>query len=143
MESFNIYHDVFIQSNPSKVFDAISEAEHLVNWWPLKCSGNCGIGETYNFFFTKEYDWLAKIKDLKLNEYIEFEMTRSDSDWAATYFRFDLKIEGNGTMLEFSHCNWPENNHHYRRSSYCWAILLKGLKDYVEQGKIVPFEKRA
>ena len=35
---FAIYHDLFIKSSLSKVFETITEPDHLINWWPLKCS---------------------------------------------------------------------------------------------------------
>ena len=142
MQAFNIYHNVFIQADSADLFKAISEPKYLVNWWPLRCSGKCELNEEYNLFFTEEYDWLAKIEELRIDHFIQFKMIKSDPDWDSTFFRFELIVQENGTLLEFSHCNWPKNNHHFRRSSYCWAILLKGLKDYLEQGSIVPFEKR-
>ena len=37
--SFSIYHDLKIESSIERVYDAISNPEHLVNWWPLKCYG--------------------------------------------------------------------------------------------------------
>ena len=70
-------------------------------------------------------------------------MTDADSDWNPTIFGFDLIEVDNGTRVQFFHKDWPKCNHHYRRSSYCWALLLKGLKDYVERGIILPFEDRA
>ena len=31
---------------------------------------------------------------------------------------------------------------HYGRSSYCSAMLLNGLKNYIEKGVVVPFEDK-
>jgi hypothetical protein len=69
-------------------------------------------------------------------------MTDSDEDWDPTSFGFDLEPQEAGTAVKFWHKGWPTLNHHFRRSSYCWAILLQGLKNYVEKGIIVPFEER-
>ncbi|MEN0048041.1 MAG: hypothetical protein AAF806_13360 [Bacteroidota bacterium] len=70
-------------------------------------------------------------------------MTQSDEDWDSTSFGFGLEGNSEGTQVQFWHVGWPACNHHFRRSSYCWAILLKGLKDYLEKGIIVPFKERA
>ena len=81
--------------------------------------------------------------DYTQNKSFHIQMTDADEDWNPTTFGFDLRETEQGVWLEFWHKNWPELNHHFRRSSCCWAILLKGLKDYVEKGIIVPFEERA
>lgn len=70
-------------------------------------------------------------------------MTKSDDDWNSTSFGFDLSPLDKAVQVNFWHKGWQEQNEHYKITSYCWAILLKGLKDYVEYGIIVPFEKRA
>jgi len=69
-------------------------------------------------------------------------MTKSDQDWDPTSFGFDLEDIENGVLVKFWHKGWPECNHHFRRSSFCWAMLLNGLKNYVEKGIIKPFKER-
>jgi hypothetical protein len=36
----------------------------------------------------------------------------------------------------------PEPNHHFRTSSYCWAMYLRLLKQNLEAGLFVVYEKR-
>lgn len=48
--------------------------------------------------------------------------------------------------VNFSHVNWAEANDHFKHSSFCWALLLNGLKNYLEDnylenGIIIPFKK--
>lgn len=69
-------------------------------------------------------------------------MTKSDEDWDSISFGFDLKQVNNDTQLAFWHKGWPHCNAHFEQSYYCWAILLSGLKNYLEKGIIVPFEER-
>lgn len=141
--TFGIYHDLRINAPIEKVFEAVSEPDLLVNWWPLKCVGEPKIGAEYNFYFTPEYDWYGKVIENIPNRKFAVEMTKSDLDWHSTIFRFEMNEE-NGTMyLQFAHLGWPECNAHYRIASFCWAMLLKGLKDYLEKGIIVPFEERS
>lgn len=141
---FGIYHDLVINVSIVKVFAAVSEPEHLVNWWPFKCKGEPKAGSEYNFYFTPEYDWYGKVSECIPNRTFHVKMTRSDLDWDSTTFGFDMEEDKDGnTLLHFSHLNWPECNSHYRIASFCWAMLLKGLKDYLEKGVILPFEKRS
>lgn len=138
----SIFHDLVIQAPIEKVFQGISNPEDLENWWPLRCKGIPKEGEEYNFFFTEEYDWFGKVITCEENKSFAIKMTKSDEDWNPTSFGFDLEESSNQVLVKFWHKGWPECNAHYRRSSYCWAILLNGLKNYLEKGIIVPFEER-
>jgi len=69
-------------------------------------------------------------------------MTRSDSDWDPTTFGFELENAKKSVKIKFWHIGWPACNSHYRRSSFCWAMLLNGLKSYLERGVVIPFEER-
>lgn len=139
---FDIYHDLVISASVANVFEAVSQPEQLVNWWPLKCTGTPAVGETYNFYFAPDYDWLGKVIKYAKNETFHIKMIKSDSDWNPTSFGFDLEETDGKVLLKFWHKDWPACNEHYRRSSFCWAILLKGLKNYVEKGEILPFTER-
>ena len=140
---YNIYHDISIEASINKIFQAVSQPELLINWWPKKCSGKPELGSDYNFYFTDEYDWYGKVSKFEKNKSFHIKMTKSDADWDPTSFGFDLEEQEKGALLHFWHTGWPQNNHHFRRSSFCWAILLNGLKNYVEKRVIVPFEERA
>jgi len=122
-----------------KVFAAITEPEHLMNWWPFKCKKT---GNEYNFYFTPDYDWYVKVAELSKNESFHIKMTESDADWTPNTFGFELESKDKGILVKFRHTGWRECNAHFRRSSFCWAMLLNGLKNYLGKGVIVPFEER-
>ncbi|WP_299549911.1 SRPBCC domain-containing protein [Seonamhaeicola sp.] len=140
--SFTIYHNLVINVPSEQVFDAVSKPEHLNNWWTLKSSGKAELGQEYNLNFTDTYDWYCEVSELKHNASIHFKMTRSDTDWDPTTFGFDLEETEHGTSVKFSHANWQETNDHFKIASFCWAMLLNGLKNYLEKGIIIPFEDR-
>ena len=142
MSGFTIYHDLVIDASTEKVFQAISEPSYLINLWPLHCTGKPNIGETYNFFFAEDYNWFGKVIELKEKESFYISMTSADSDWNPTTFGFDLKNGNNVTKLSFFHTGWKHTNEHYKRTSYCWALLLNGLKNYLEKGIVIPFKER-
>ncbi|TPN83488.1 SRPBCC domain-containing protein [Aquimarina algicola] len=140
--SHSIYHDLLINTPIKEIYDAITEPKHLVNWWPLRCEGKPKEGEIYNFFFAPEYDWYGKVIKAEKEKSFHIKMIKSDADWDATSFGFELEQNDSNVLVNFWHVGWPECNAHYRRSSFCWAILLNGLKKYVEKGIIIPFEER-
>lgn len=142
-EGFSIYHNLFIKAPRQKVFDAVTLPEHLNNWWSLKSSGRPVLRETYNLNFTNMYDWYCDVVACMPNESFHLKMTKSDKDWNPTTFGFELEEKDNGTYVKFSHVNWPEENDHLKHSSFCWALLLNGLKNYIEKGIVIPFEERS
>lgn len=139
---FSIYHNLLIKASAKQVFDAVSLPKHLNNWWPLSSSGIPELGTVYNFNFTDAYNWYGKVVVCKANESFFIKMTEADEDWNSTTFGFQLEEKENGTYLRFSHTGWPFENDHLKHSSFCWAILLNGLKNYIEKGVIIPFEER-
>ena len=139
MEGYTIVHDLLIAAPVNKVFKAITSPKHLMNWWPLECKRT---GEEYNFYFAPKYNWYGKVIKVVENRAFHIKMTKSDADWDPTSFGFDLEAKDNKVWVMFWHKGWPACNEHFRRSSFCWAMLLKGLKNYVEKGTIVPFEER-
>jgi uncharacterized protein YndB with AHSA1/START domain len=139
----NIYHNLVIDAPPKKVFDGVTMPEHLVNWWPLKCSGKPVLGAEYNLNFTDKYDWYGTVSLVEPNKSFHIKMTKSDTDWDPTTFGFDLEDLGDKTRIKFSHRDWPAINDHFKYSSFCWALLLNGLKAYLEKNEIIPFEERS
>ena len=137
-----IYHDFMIKAPIEKAFRGISEPSDLINWWPLRCEGEAKLGAEYNFYFSEKYDWLGKVIKFANNSSFFIKMTRSGEDWEDTTFGFELKQEPSFVQIQFVHTGWPSCNSHFRTSSYCWAILLNGLKNYVEKGVIIPFSDR-
>lgn len=142
-QGFNIYRHLHIKKDPGSVFDAITQPQHLNNWWPLKSTGEPKVGNEYNFYFGDEFNWYAEVTDCITNKAFHVKMTRSDEEWTPTSFGFDLEGDEKGTKVTFQHIDWPSCNTHFKTASYCWALLLRDLKNYVEKGIIVPFGKRS
>ena len=141
--SYSIFHNLVINTSPNAIFDAVSLPEHLNNWWTLKSSGKPELHSEYNLNFTDNYNWFCNVSKLKANESFYLKMTQSDSDWNSTTFGFDLEVQEKGTLVKFSHVSWQEANHQFKTASFCWAMLLNGLKNYLEKKVILPFEERS
>ena len=140
---YNILHNLVIQSSKREVFDTVTLPKHLNNWWTLKCTRKPELGAEYHLFFSSEYDWYGKVSQCKKDESFHITMTKSDLDWDETTFGFDLETMNDGILVKFSHVNWSNCNNHFRTASFCWAMLLNGLKNYIEKGIILPFEQRS
>lgn len=137
-----IYHDVRINTTKEKLINAVVDPEQLNSWWTKKCTGNPNIGSEYNLYFAPEYNWRAKVSRYEAGEIFELRMLKAMPDWEPTSFCFEVEESTNGCILHFSHTNWLSVSNEFKTASFCWAMLLNGLKNYLEKGIIVPFEDR-
>lgn len=138
----DILHNVYIHESPQKVFHAISNGSEIEKWWTKRSTGTAIKGNIFNLFFSPEYDWTAELINVAENALCEWKVIKADVDWIDTIFGFRLSKQEDITLAEFYHKGWAETNEHFRRSSYCWAMYLYLLKQYVESGKITVFEQR-
>jgi uncharacterized protein YndB with AHSA1/START domain len=138
----DIFHSFPVKASPDRVFEGISTTEGLDNWWTEHSEGRQEAGATYTLDFGPGYIWKAVVTKFDLNKSFELQMTSADADWQGSKVGFSLKPKNAFTEVDFYHTGWPENNEHYRISSYCWAMYLRILKRYIEFGEKVPYGKR-
>jgi len=129
---FGIYHNLTIEISKEKVFKAITSAEGLNKWWTKKAVGEPKVGAEYQFWFDPKHDWRAIVLHCIPGQSIHYEMIQSDKDWDSTQLRFELSVMETGTAIQFEHVGWRSVNDHFRRTSFCWAIYLNTLKQYLE-----------
>lgn len=140
---YQIYHNIKIDARMDKVFKYCTDPTHINNWWTKRCTGVPDIDEEYMFWFAPEYDWRAKVTDLIENKRIAFTFYQADRDWTGTVLCIEVEeLEEDQTLLHLRHKNWKEDNEHYGRTNYCWAMYLMTLQRYVEIGTVIDYEKR-
>jgi len=127
---YQIYHNINIQTDSLNAFRYCSEPNHINNWWTKRCS------------FAPEFDWRATVTELIKGHKIAFTFTQADSDWTDTILSFEIEEDGDGVLLHLRHKNWTEDNEHFGRTSYCWAMYMSTLKMYIETGKVLSYEDR-
>ncbi len=138
----DIFHTLPINAPIAKVFEAISTPAGLNAWWTKTSSGEPVEGTEYILFFSEGYNWRAVVTKVLGNDFFELQIFDADADWLNTIISFTLIAFDKGTQLEFAHIGWPENNEHFRISSFCWAMYLRILKRWLEFGEQVAYEER-
>lgn len=138
----DIHHIFFVKSNPQKVFEAFCTIEGLDSWWTLQSTGQPLKGNMYSFYFDPEHDWRAEVIHCVPGKELTWGMKVTMDDWKNTKVGFTLTEKEGGTSVSFFHTGWKEANEHFGITSFCWAMLLNGLKNYVEQGIIIPHALR-
>ena len=137
-----ILHELEIKAPAGVVFDAFATSEGLDVWWTHGSSGWPEVGVEYRFYFGPDYDWRGRVRRLKPGTLIEWEITKSDRDWVGTHLAAEIEDLGDRTRLRFRHSGWAEVNTHFRQTSYTWALYLRILRRYLEQGIFVPYSAR-
>lgn len=138
----DIFHQFQIHSSLDEVFSALTSPVGLNAWWTLESDGKPELNGTYRLFFGSEYDWRAEVAHVVPGKELTWKTTRAMDDWLPTSFGFRLAESETGTIVHFFHTGWTDANDHFAITSFCWGQLLQGLKEYVENGKIIPFDQR-
>lgn len=137
-----IHHQLTIKGTASKVFEAVSTPHGLNSWWTLDCKVVPKILAEFDLIFPEPFHWQAIVSKFVKNKLIEFTATKADEDWTGQKFGFELTEKDGQTTLRFYQKTWKENSDHYRVYSYCWAIYLRLLKRYVENGEVAEYQFR-
>lgn len=131
-----------IQGSASDIFSAFAHPKGLDSWWTLKSEGVPEEGATYRFYFSDEFDWKGVVSAIEADRLIEWTFTDAEPDWTGTKLRLEL-AENNGVIwVDFNHYDWDQADDHRLKSSYCWAMYLRHLKRFVEDGIVVAYEAR-
>lgn len=138
----DIHHSFVVKAAPSKVFEAMTSVKGLGSWWPLSSKGEPKLNEVYTFYFGPEYDWRGQVIHVIPDKELTWKMTQCSDDWVGTEVGFILTSENSDTRIRFFHKGWQEVSDHFEISSFCWAMLLSGMKNYVEKGIVIPHAER-
>ena len=138
----DIFHHFPIKAPARHVFEAVSTPAGLDTWWTKQSSGLPEEQTEYALNFGPGHDWRATVSRAVPEAEFELELTHAEEDWVGTRVGFVLEEHGGTTQVRFHHVGWTEATEHYRTSCYCWAMYLRLLKRYLEQGEIVSYEGR-
>lgn len=138
----DILHDLVIRAPRPAVFAALSTPAGLDAWWTLDAEGEAREGAGWRLGFGPEFQWKAKVSRCVPDSDFEWVLTAADADWTGTQVGFRLRDRDGGTALRFEHRGWPAINDHYRTSACCWAMYLRLLRKFLEEGSVVPYEAR-
>lgn len=132
----DILHRIGIKSTSlQKVYQSLTTSQGLAGWWTAGTSGEGDtVGNTIEFRFgAGGFD--MKVTDLTSPTFVEWEVVKGPEEWMGTTLSFELKQDGEYTILLFKHLNWKEPVEFMHHCSTKWAIFLMSLKSLLETGK--------
>jgi len=135
----DILHRVGIKASLDDVYAALATRAGLAKWWTTDVRGENSPGATVQFRFGDIGGFDMKILELDSPNHVLWKVTDGPEEWIGTTIRWDLKQDGEWTILMFKHESWREPVDFMHHCSTKWAIFLMSLKTLLESGKGAPF----
>ena len=134
----DILHRVGIESTtPDQVFDALTTLPGLAGWWADNTSGETEVGGVLQFRFQAgSID--MKVRELVPGERVLWEVVDGPVEWIGTTVGWELKQDGDYTIVLFTHQGWREPVEFMHHCSTKWAVFMMSLKSLLENGKGAP-----
>jgi uncharacterized protein YndB with AHSA1/START domain len=134
----DILHKVGIKSSsPDDAYRALTTLEGLSGWWTTDTQGDTKVGGVIQFRFgAGGID--MKVLELHPGRRVLWQVVDGPQEWAGTQVSFDLRQEGDWTIVLFKHQGWKEPVEFMHHCGTKWAVFLLSLKSLLETGKGAP-----
>jgi uncharacterized protein YndB with AHSA1/START domain len=138
----DILHKVGIKSSSlDDVYKALTTREGLSAWWTNDTQGEGKVGGVLQFRFgAGGFD--MKVLELHPAKHVLWQVVDEPEEWIGTKISWELKQEGDWTIVFFKHQGWKEPVEFMHHCSTKWGVFLLSLKSLLETGKGSPLAKR-
>jgi uncharacterized protein YndB with AHSA1/START domain len=136
----DILHRVGIRSPfPSYAYKALTTLEGLSGWWTTDTTGKTEVGGVIHFQFGERGFFDMKVLELHPDNRVLWQVVDGPQEWIGTNVSFELRQEGDYTILLFQHRGWKAPVEFMHHCSTKWAVFLMSLKSLIETGKGAPY----
>jgi uncharacterized protein YndB with AHSA1/START domain len=137
-QTVDILHKVGIKASTlNDVYQALTTIDGLSGWWTGDARGESRVGGVLQFrFHAGGFD--MKVIELHPDRRVRWEVVDGPSEWIGTEVSFDLKQQGDWTIVLFKHQGWREPVEFMHHCSTKWGVFLLSLKSLLETGKGSP-----
>jgi uncharacterized protein YndB with AHSA1/START domain len=126
-------------ASPEQTYDALATLEGLSRWWTENTTGTTDVGGRISFKF-ENGDFEMEVAELEKGERVLWEVVGGSApEWIGTKIHWDLKTEGDHTVVLFKHEGWREPVEFMHHCSTKWGSFLMSLKQYLETGAGAPW----
>jgi hypothetical protein len=134
----DILHKVGIKSSSlDGAYQALTTIKGLSGWWTSDTRGESKAGGVIQFRFgAGGFD--MKVLELDRARRVEWLVVDGPQEWLGTKVIFELRQEGDWTIVLFKHQGWKEPVEFMHHCSTKWAVFLLSLKSLLETGKGSP-----
>lgn len=136
----DIRHRVGIKAPIRDVYDAIATREGTAQWWTRDVEGEAQLGSRLTFLFGgPQRSATMEIVELAPPHRVVWRCAGGPEEWLGTTVTFDLRTEGDETVVLFTHSGWREAVEFMHHCSTAWAYFLLSLKHGVERDEATPW----
>ena len=133
----DIMHLIKIHASSERVYQAITTADGIRQWWTRDAAIEAKVGAAGEFeFYGKRF--VAKVTIEELNPTTRVRWKVANSAWQGNDIEFNLKADGNVTTIIFAHRGFPRADEAYASATTRWGFYLLSLKRYLQTGKGTP-----
>ncbi|HEX2895055.1 MAG TPA: SRPBCC domain-containing protein [Marmoricola sp.] len=134
----DILHRVGVEdATPEKVYDALTTLEGLAGWWTDDTTGDPSLGGVLAFRFPPGGFDMEVVEQVP-EKRVSWKVVEGPEEWVGTTVDWDLRQDGDGTIVLFGHRGWREPVEFMHHCSTKWATYLVSLKQLVETGQGSP-----
>ena len=131
----DILHRVGVETPaPGKVYEALTTVEGLRGWWTGDTKDQDGVLQFR--FPAGGFD--MEVLESRPDERVAWRVVDGPPEWVGTTISWDLRQDGDYTIVLFKHEGWREPVEFMHHCSTKWATYLMSLKSSVETGKGAP-----
>jgi hypothetical protein len=125
-------------SSQNDVYTALTTVEGLSAWWTTDTQGESKMGGVLKFRFGNGgFD--MKVLELDPGKHVLWRVVDGPAEWIGTKISFDLRQEGDWTIILSKHQGWKEPVEFMHHCSTKWGMFLLSLKSVLETGKGTPW----
>jgi uncharacterized protein YndB with AHSA1/START domain len=138
----DILHRVGIKASSDEVYKALATRDGLAAWWTTNTQGDSKPGGVIKFRFSIDGREIGgadmKVLELRPGERVLWQVIDGPAEWIDTKVSFELKQEGDYSIVLFKHADWKEPVEFMHHCSTKWGVFLMSLKELVETGEGTP-----
>ena len=135
----DILHKIDIKSSPNDTYRALTTLEGLAGWWTRTTHGNPNAGGTIGFRFGPHGGFDMKVLELEPAKRVLWQVVDGPDEWIGTKVSFDLRSDGDFTVVLFKHQGWKEPVEFMHHCSTKWATYLLSMKSLLESSQGAPY----
>jgi len=134
----DIVHRIGVEGGtPEAVFEALTTLEGLRGWWTTDTAGDPDVGGTIAFrFIPGGFD--MRVEETVPGKLVRWRVAEGPEEWRGTEITFELRQDGDYTIVLFAHRGWAEEVEFLHHCSTKWASYLFSLKELVQTGTGAP-----
>jgi uncharacterized protein YndB with AHSA1/START domain len=134
-----IRHRIGVHAPIEDVYEAVATSKGVAGWWTVDVEQDDGgtIGVQFGGPRAATIELAEQVPPGR----IVWRFVQGPGEWLGTTATFDLRADGEETVLLFTHAGWAEPVEFLHHCSTRWAYFLMSLKRGLEGGAATPWPR--